>query len=253
MEFLSNLWQHAWLICQNLFSSEELLRILSQPEFTVASFVVLTAVVFTETGLLVGFFLPGDSLLVLVGMVCAHPACEWRMTLLLVLLCAAAIIGDTVGYAIGYKTGPKIFNREKSLFFNKDHLIKAQKFYEKHGGKTIILARFMPIIRTFAPVVAGVGQMNYRRFLCYNIFGGIGWVCSMIYTGYLLPTLLNPPMRAFFGENFRIEKHIEKVIIVVVFLSILPGIVAWLRNRVKPVATPAPVTVECEARALRAG
>lgn len=253
-----SLLEHAWLICQNLFSSEELIKVLSRPEFTVASFVVLTAVIFTETGLLVGFFLPGDSLLVLVGMVCASPACGWNMTLLLGLLCAAAVIGDTVGYSIGYQTGPKIFNREKSFFFNKDHLLKAQEFYELHGGKTIILARFMPIIRTFAPVVAGVGKMQYRQFLFFNIFGGIGWVTSMIYTGYFLPWLLNPPLQAILGEQFRVEKHIEKVIIVVVFLSILPGIIAWFRNRSKPApaTTIAPVPVqECDAdaQALRAG
>lgn len=230
----SSLWEHAWLICQNLFSSEELIKVLSRPEFTVASFLVLTAVIFTETGLLVGFFLPGDSLLVLVGMVCASEACGWNMPLLLGLLCAAAIIGDSVGYSIGYNTGPKIFNREKSFFFNKDHLLKAQDFYERHGGKTIILARFMPIIRTFAPVVAGVGRMRYRDFLFYNIFGGIGWVTSMIFTGFFLPRLLNPPMQVFLGDQFRVEKHIEKVIIVVVFLSILPGIIAWFRNRSKP-------------------
>ena len=99
-------------------------------------------------------------------------------------LCLSAIVGDSVGYSIGFKTGPKIFRREKSLFFNKDHLLKAQQFYERHGGKTIILARFMPIIRTFAPVVAGVGRMEYRRFLFFNVFGGIGWVCSMVLIGY---------------------------------------------------------------------
>src|SRR4029079_4968695 len=134
-------------------------------------FVVLTVVIFTETGLLVGFFLPGDSLLVTVGLVCAAPTCEWSLPLLLAILCTAAVVGDSVGYSIGYKTGPKIFNREKSWFFHKDHLVLAQQFYEKHGGKTIILARFMPILRTFAPVVAGVGQMEYRRFLFYNVFG----------------------------------------------------------------------------------
>lgn len=239
---LSSLWEHAWLICQNLFSSEELLRVLSRPDFTVASFIVLTAVVFTETGLLVGFFLPGDSLLVLVGMVCAAPACGWNMGLLLVLLCAAAIIGDTIGYAIGYQAGPKIFTREKSLFFNKDHLLKAQDFYDQHGGKTIILARFMPIIRTFAPVVAGVGRMDYRRFLFYNVFGGISWVCGMIFTGYFLPTLLNPPLRKLLGNNsFGVEKHIEKVILVVVFLSILPGLIAWVRAKLKNLPKPEPV------------
>ena len=104
----------------------------------------------------------------------------WNVPLLIVTLCASAIIGDSVGYAIGYRTGPRLFNREQSRFFRKDHLIAAQRFYEKHGGKTIVLARFMPIIRTFAPVVAGIGKMNYARFLFFNVFGGIGWVASMI-------------------------------------------------------------------------
>src|SRR5205085_1181805 len=152
-------------------------------------------IVLVETGLLVGFFLPGDSLLVTAGLIAANPQCGWSVPLLLVTLSLSAIVGDSVGYSIGYKTGPRIFCREKSWFFNKDHLLKAQAFYEKHGGKTIILARFMPILRTFAPVVAGVGRMEYRRFLFYNVCGGASWVCSMILCGYCLPSLLNPMLR----------------------------------------------------------
>src|SRR5207248_11692764 len=115
-----------------------------------------------------------------------HGVPSWTLAVLTGSLCAAAVIGDTVGYWIGFKTGPRIFRREKSLLFAKDHLLKAQAFYQRHGGKTIILARFVPILRTFAPVVAGVGRMNYFRFLCFNIFGGIGWVTSMLLTGYFL-------------------------------------------------------------------
>jgi membrane-associated protein len=219
-------------IIQNLFNSHELMKILQKPEFTILSFVALNLIVFIETGLLVGFFLPGDSLLVTAGLVCSG-APEWSLPLLLFTLCVSAILGDSVGYAIGRKTGPKIFCREKSFFFHKDHLLKAQDFYQKHGGKTIILARFMPIIRTFAPVVAGVGKMEYRKFLFFNVFGGVGWVMSMILFGYYLPTVINPILRPMFGEQFEVQDHIEKVVILVVLLSISPGIFLWLRTKWK--------------------
>jgi membrane-associated protein len=220
-------------IIQNLFNSRELMRILGKPEFAVLAFVALNLIVFVETGLFVGFFLPGDSLLVTAGLVCAHPATGWSLPLLLATLCVAAVLGDSVGYTIGWKTGPKIFCREKSFFFHKDHLLKAQEFYQKHGGKTIILARFMPIIRTFAPVVAGVGKMEYRKFLFFNIFGGIGWVMSMILFGYFLPAVINPALKPIFGDGFEVQDHIEKVVILVVLLSISPGIFLWLRNKWK--------------------
>ena len=216
-------------VFSNLFNSHELMDTLGKPEYAVASFVILNLIVFTETGLLVGFFLPGDSLLVTAGLVCVLSG--WSLPLLLVTLCAAAIIGDSVGYYIGFKTGPRIFCREKSFFFNKDHLLAAQQFYVRHGGKTIILARFMPILRTFAPVVAGVGKMEYRSFLFFNIFGGIGWVCSMVLIGFFLPPLLNPVLARLFGEGFQIQDHVEKVVIIVVLLSISPGLVVWLRSR----------------------
>jgi membrane-associated protein len=225
-------------VFQNLFNSRGLMEILGKPQYALAAFLALNLIVFTETGLLVGFFLPGDSLLVTAGVICADGS--WSLPLLIVTLCLAAILGDSVGYSIGYKTGPKIFSREQSLFFHKDHLLKAQRFYEAHGGKTIILARFMPILRTFAPVVAGVGRMEYRRFLFFNIFGGIGWVTSMLLIGYFIPTLLNPPLRALFGDAFTIQDHIEKVIIVVVLLSISPGVFVWLRNKWKPKPCPEP-------------
>jgi membrane-associated protein len=218
-------------LVQNLFNSRGLLQILADPRFTLAAFIALNVIVFVETGLLIGFFLPGDSLLVTAGVACYMAG--WNLPLLLVTLCLSAIVGDSIGYSIGYKTGPRIFNREKSWFFNKDHLLKAQAFYEKHGGKTIILARFMPIIRTFAPVVAGVAKMEYRRFLFFNIFGGIGWVVSMVLIGFFLSTLINPALRPIFGERFDVHDHIEKVVIVVVLLSISPGIFVWLRSKLK--------------------
>jgi membrane-associated protein len=192
---------------------------------------------FTETGLLIGFFLPGDSLLVTAGI--ASYLFHWNVPLLLATVSIAAIVGDTVGYYIGRRAGPRLFNREKSLFFARDHLVKAQEFYQRHGGKTIIIARFMPFVRTFAPVVAGIGRMQYRRFLFFNIFGGIGWVFSMVLFGYCLPAFLNEwVFKRIFGETFQIQDHIDKVIVVVVFVSVCPIIVHWLRSRSK--GTPRP-------------
>ena len=148
----------------------------------VGGLALIAAIIFAETGLLVGFFLPGDSLLVTAGILLhqrqSRQGAAAQHRVLNVVVIVAAIIGDTVGYWIGAKTGPKLFTREQSLFFSRKHLLRTQEFYERHGGKTIIIARFMPIIRTFAPVVAGVGKMSYRRFLSYNVFGGIGWVLA---------------------------------------------------------------------------
>jgi membrane-associated protein len=183
----------------------------------------LIVIVFAETGLLIGFFLPGDSLLVTAGVFAAGGLLDIRV--LLASLTIAAIAGDQVGYYIGKTTGPRIFNREDSLLFKRDHLLRAQAFYEKHGGKTIILARFMPIIRTFAPVVAGVGAMNYGRFVSYNVAGGFLWVWGMSLLGYGLGNSIPD-----------IDKHIHKIIVVVVFLSILPGIIEYWRHRRAPSA-----------------
>lgn len=230
-------------VLMHLFDSRGLMRILSQPEYTLAAFLALNLIVFVETGLLVGFCLPGDSLLVTAGLIASNPVCDWNLPLLLATLCASAIVGDTVGYWIGYKTGPAIFKREKSLLFNKDHLVKAHQFYEKHGGKTIILARFIPILRTFAPVVAGVGRMEYRQFLFFNVFGGVGWVTSMVLFGYFLPSAINPLLKPVFGDQFLVQDHVEKVVILVVLASISPGIFAWLRARLTRKPRPAPELV----------
>lgn len=178
-------------------------------------YVALVAIVFTETGLLVGFFLPGDSLLITAGLVAAAGGLD--IWLLNVLLSVAAIVGDSVGYAIGYRTGPRIFTREDSRWFSRMHLVRTREFYERHGGKTIVLARFIPIIRTFAPVVAGVGQMQYRHFLAYNVLGGIGWVASMTWAGYLLGRTIPD-----------IGRYIHLVIAVVVIISVIPiGVELW--------------------------
>ncbi len=186
----------------NLYRFDELIRW--------GGYVVLIVIVFAETGLLAGFFLPGDSLLVTAGLLAAVEGTLniWWLGLFLSL---AAIVGDSVGYWIGYHAGPRIFNREDSFFFHKDHLVRTKKFYDKYGAKTIILARFVPIVRTFAPTVAGVGRMEYKHFLVYNIAGGIGWVLAMTLTGY------------FLGRSVpNIEKQIHWVIFIVIFLSITP-------------------------------
>jgi membrane-associated protein len=184
-----------------------------------AGYVGLTAIIFVETAFFFGFFLPGDSLLVTAGLL-ATQGFEVNIYTLGILLNIAAILGDATNYWIGRVTGPRIFNREESFFFRRKHVERAHAFYEKHGAKTIVLARFMPIIRTFAPLVAGVAQMNYRTFTIYNVVGGTLWIWSMLFVGY------------FLGRSIPgIDKHIELVIIVVIFLSILPGIIAALKER----------------------
>ena len=182
-------------------------------------YVGMAVIVFAETGLLIGFFLPGDSLIVTAGLLSAtHNLLNvyW----LGLLLTVASILGNTVGYAIGAATGPRLFTREDSLLFNKKHLYRAHAFYEKHGGKTIIIARFMPIVRTFVPVVAGMGQMEYRRYFQYNVIGGVAWIWSMLFIGYFLGRYIPG-----------VDKHVELVIMIVIFLSLLPGIISWLRHR----------------------
>jgi membrane-associated protein len=181
-------------------------------------YAVLVVIVFTETGLLIGFFLPGDSLLITAGLVAATGAMDiWWLNVLLVV---AAVVGDSVGYAIGARIGPRLFTREKSWLFNPRHVVRTREFYARHGAKTIVIARFVPIIRTFAPVVAGVGQMAYRRFLVYNVAGGIGWVAGMTWAGYLLGNVVP-----------NIDRHIHIVVVVVIVLSVIPIAVEILRER----------------------
>jgi membrane-associated protein len=187
-------------------------------------YVVLVVIVFTETGLLVGFFLPGDSLLITAGLVAAAGALDiWLLNLLLSI---AAVVGDSVGYAIGARIGPRLFTREKSLLFNPRHVERTRRFYARHGAKTIVIARFVPIVRTFAPVVAGVGQMPYRRFLLYNVAGGVGWVVSMTWTGYLL------------GQTIpNVDRHIHVIVAIVIVLSVIPIVVEIVRERRKQSAS----------------
>jgi len=181
-------------------------------------YVALVGIVFTETGLLVGFFLPGDSLLITAGLVAAAGGLNiWWLNGLLIV---AAVSGDSVGYAIGASIGPRLFTRPKSLLFNPRHIERTRAFYARHGAKTIVIARFVPIIRTFAPVVAGVGQMEYRQFLLYNVAGGVGWVTSMTWAGYLLGRAIP-----------NIADYVHVVVVVVIVLSVIPIVVEIVRER----------------------
>ena len=179
---------------------------------------VLFAIVFAETGLLVGFFLPGDSLLITAGLLAANGTLNiWWLNGLLIV---AAVVGDSVGYAIGRRLGPRLFTRQKSLLFNPAHVERTRRFYEKYGAKTIVIARFVPIVRTFAPVLAGVGGMEYRRFIFYNVAGGVGWVVSMTWVGYLLRQSIP-----------NIGSYIHIVVPIVIVLSCIPIAVELLRER----------------------
>jgi membrane-associated protein len=181
-------------------------------------YLVLVAIVFAETGLFVGFFLPGDSLLVMAGLFAARG--NLNLAVLIVSLCLAAIAGHVVGYWFGRTTGARLFARSDSRLFKREHLLKAQAFYEKHGTKTIILARFIPVIRTFAPIVAGAAGMEFRRFMLVNVAGGIGWVTSMCLLGYWLGSAIP-----------HIDRYIHLVIGVIIVLSILPAIIHVMRER----------------------
>ena len=181
-------------------------------------YVVLVVIVFTETGLLVGFFLPGDSLLITAGLVAATGYLNiWWLIGLLIL---AAVAGDSVGYAIGRRLGPRLFTRPKSLLFNPRHVERTRAFYARHGARTIVIARFVPIVRTFAPVVAGVGQMEYRQFVFYNVAGGVGWVTSMTWAGYFLGQVVP-----------NISERIHIVVVIVIALSLIPIVVELVRER----------------------
>lgn len=181
-------------------------------------YVILFLIVFAETGLVVTPFLPGDSLLFAAGAIATVENSGLNVHLMAVLLITAGILGDFVNYSIGKTLGPKIFRREQSLLFNKEHLIRTQNFYEKHGAKTIIIARFAPIIRTFAPFVAGIGKMNYSRFVVYNAAGAFLWVVSFLYAGY------------FFGNLPSVKTNFHIIIFGVIGVSLMPLVIGWLQN-----------------------
>ena len=183
------------------------------------SYVIIFLIIFCETGLVVTPILPGDSLLFAVGTFAAIGSFD--ITMVLMLLTIAAITGDTVNYWIGNYLGPKVFHYEDSRFFKRKHLERTHQFYEKHGGKTIIIARFIPIIRTFAPFVAGIGSMTYRKFLSYNVVGGFFWIFSLTLAGY------------FFGNIPVVRENFSLVIVAIVLISVMPGVIEYLRHRGK--------------------
>lgn len=203
---------------------ERLLELIRDPGAAIiwGGYAALAIIVFVETGALV-FFLPGDSLLVTAGFYAA--AGKLSIVLLNAIVVPCAILGPILSYWIGAKLGPHIFNRPRSRFFSPEHVQAAHAFYEKHGGAAVVIARFMPIVRTFVPVVAGVARMPYGRYTLYNVLGGAGWVLSMTLIGY------------FLGNVFPgLVKRIELVIVAVVILSLLPGIISWLRARKRAAA-----------------
>jgi membrane-associated protein len=189
--------------------------------FGIWTYVLIFLIIFCETGLVVTPILPGDSLLFALGAFAANPYLKGPLEVewLFISLTIAAIAGDTVNYSIGHYIGPKVFHEGKYRFLKKEYLERTHRFYEKHGGKTIVIARFIPIIRTFAPFVAGIGEMSYSRFISYNVIGGISWIGIFIFGGY------------FFGNLTFIKNNFTLVIVAIVILSILPGVIEYLRQR----------------------
>lgn len=197
------------------------------------TYAILFLVIFAETGLVVTPFLPGDSLLFAAGALAGGGSLD--VILLFVLLTISAILGDGVNYAIGKYLGPKVLKNGNSRFLKKEYLDKTHAFYEKYGGKTIIIARFVPIVRTFAPFVAGVGTMTYRRFFAYNVIGGVAWVASCVFAGY------------FFGGLEFVKKNFELVILAIIFISILPMIVEYMKHRLEKRRTAATLLTDSAA------
>ena len=193
-----------------VYNVPELIRIVGQYG--------LPLIIFAETGLLVGFFLPGDSLLITAGLFAARG--DLNIELLIAMLIPAAILGNATGYQIGKHTGKALYNRPDSLLFKRKHLEMTHAYYERHGGKTIILAQFAPILRTFAPVVAGVAEMGYRKFASYNVVGAVLWIATMTLGGYLLCNVIPG-----------IDKRIDLIVIIVIAVSLVPALIGWLRSR----------------------
>jgi membrane-associated protein len=181
------------------------------------TYLILFLIIFCETGLVITPILPGDSLLFAAGAFAAHG--DFNVIWLFVLLTIAAVAGDTLNYWIGSYMGPKIFHKEQVRLLNREYLDRTHQFYEKHGGKTIIIARFMPIIRTFAPFVAGIGKMTYLHFISYNVVGGVVWIAAFVFGGF------------FFGNLSVVKRNFTLVILVIIFLSVLPGIIEFVRHR----------------------
>jgi membrane-associated protein len=200
---------------------ENILTALSQGPLSWLTYAVVAGIIFAESGLFFGFFLPGDSLLIASGTFAALEKPLFNIWILVPLLFAAAVLGDNVGYWFGKKTGPRIFSREDSRFFKRKHLLDAKAFYDKHGGKAVVLARFVPFVRTFAPIVAGAVEMDYKRFLLFNLIGGFLWAVLLTLVGY------------FFGNIPFIKKNLEVALIAVIFISLIPVILHWWNDRRK--------------------
>jgi membrane-associated protein len=204
-----------WFVDFFLHLDQHLAEVIQR--YGTSTYALLFLIVFLETGLVVTPLLPGDSLLFAAGSFAGLGVL--RLWPLFFLLCAAAILGDTVNYAIGARLGPRVFHYPKSRFFNPEHLKKTHAFYEKYGGKTIIIARFVPIVRTFAPFVAGIGEMSYAHFLGYNVIGGVLWVSVCLFSGY------------FFGNLPFVKQNFSVVVLAIVFISLLPAVIEYLRHR----------------------
>jgi|SRR5579863_448567 membrane-associated protein len=224
--FLFDVWK-------SLTDPDRLIQLLGQVVTGWFGYALLAGVVFAETGLLIGLFLPGDSLLFTVGVVAG--AGGLNIVQICVVLAIASILGDQCGYFLGRRTGPAIFSRPDSRWFKQEYVSRTQRFYERHGGKTLIYAKFVPVVRAFAPYMAGVGRMRYVRFLSFNVWGGLGWVLSMTLGGYAL------------GNYPFIRRNFEKVVLGIVFVSIVPLIVQILQSRgsggLKDDAAPSPEPV----------
>ena len=210
MHFVLEVWR-------SLTDPDQLIHLLTQVLTGWLGYGLLAFVVFAETGLLVGLFLPGDSLLFTVGVVCG--AGDLDIVKITALLVIASIVGDQSGYFLGRRTGPAIFSRKDSRVFKQEYVTRTQAFYAKHGGKTLIYAKFAPIVRTFAPFMAGVGRMPYGRFVSFNVLGGLGWVLSMTLAGYYL------------GGVPVIRRNFEKVVLLIVFVSLLPLLIHYVQSR----------------------
>lgn len=182
-----------------------------------AGYLGLFAIIFAESGLFVGAFLPGDSLLFTAGFLASQGF--FNIYYLSILMFIAAVLGDSVGYTFGHRVGKKLFNKEDSIFFHKKHLVRAQKFYEKHGGKTVTIARFLPIVRTFAPIVAGIGDMPYKKFLMYNVLGAFLWAVCLPFAGFFLGNLIPS-----------VDKYLLPIIVLIVIASVLPSVIHIMRE-----------------------
>ncbi len=234
-EFFQQVWSILITIIdpRNLTNPDAFKAALNQPNVLWAALVVVCFIVFAETGLLFGFLFPGDSLLVVLGVVIG--LCDWNVWLFIGALSIAAIIGEMVGYWIGAKAGPTIFHRPDGRCFRQRHITEAHEYFEKHGGKTLIIARFMPFVRTFVPVVAGAAKMNYRTFMLYNIVGGILWIVSMVLFGYYVLKGADAAVQNLLGKpEFTFAKHLDKLIILIVLVSVYPMLwKAWKSWRAK--------------------